>query len=202
MDHQAAHTLSRTEAERLLSEARAGTLRLVEALDDDDLRRQHSPLMSPIVWDLGHIAHFEEVWLLENIEGAGPGSEGLRGMYDPFRNPRASREALPLPRRADAERDLAEVRSAVLDRLSQLDLDHADTPLLRNGYVIRMVLQHEYQHNETILQTLQLKQGTPCALPHRVPLPEPATHASPAGTMVRVPGGEVVIGTEDRKSVV
>jgi hypothetical protein len=37
-------------------------------LAQEDLRLQHDPLLSPIVWDLGHIGHFEEVWLVENLE--------------------------------------------------------------------------------------------------------------------------------------
>jgi iron(II)-dependent oxidoreductase len=59
-----------------------------------------------------------------------------------------------------------------------------------------MVLQHEYQHNETILQTLQLKQGRPYspAMRHEVPAGRAATPAA----MVRFPGGTVEIGTDDR----
>lgn len=55
-----------------LTEARARTLLLVGGVRDEDLVRQHSPLMSPLVWDLGHIAHFEELWLVRNI---GPDAE-------------------------------------------------------------------------------------------------------------------------------
>ena len=143
-----------------LGEARDRTLELVAPLSDSDLTRQHSPLMSPIVWDLGHIAHFEEVWLLENIDGAGLGAEGLRGIYDAFRHPRAMRDRLPLPDRATCLDYLAAVRRAVLRRMEGID-PRADTPLLRGGYVFNMVLQHEYQHNETILQTLQLMDAEP-----------------------------------------
>lgn len=143
-----------------LGEARDRTLELVAPLSDADLTRQHDPLMSPIVWDLGHIAHFEEVWLLENIDGEGPGTEGLRGIYDAFRHPRASRDRLPLPDRATCLDYLTDVRRAVFRKLREIDT-RADTPLLRGGYVFNMVLQHEYQHNETILQTLQLMDGEP-----------------------------------------
>lgn len=145
-----------------LAEARGRTLELVAPLSDSDLTRQHDPLMSPIVWDLGHIAHFEEVWLLENIDGAGSGAEGLRGIYDAFRHPRATRDRLPLPDRATCLAYLADVRRAVLRKMERIDL-RADTPLLREAYVFNMVLQHEYQHNETILQTLQLMEGEPYA---------------------------------------
>ncbi len=48
---------SRTEIEvvEALEEARERTLALVASLSTDDLERVHSPLMSPLVWDLAHI---------------------------------------------------------------------------------------------------------------------------------------------------
>jgi iron(II)-dependent oxidoreductase len=94
------------------------------------------------------------------------------------------------------------VRARVLAVLERADLD-SDNRLLRDGFVYHMVLQHEYQHNETILQTLQLKQGAP----YRAPRAEasdapPSTERSDAGIgafrhMVRVPAGAYPIGTSD-----
>ncbi len=196
MDLHAGRALSSHRISELLHEARSRTLLLVASLSDDDLRRQHSPLMSPIIWDLGHIAHFEEVWLLENIEGEGPGSEGLRGMYDPFRNPRASRVGLDLPGRREAFGYMAETRRAVLGTLEAVDLS-SSAPLLRDGFVFRMVLQHEYQHGETILQTLQLKQGEPFAAPRAVGLPALGVVDE---RMVQVPGGRYEVGSDDRSA--
>src|SRR5216683_6443325 len=54
--------LRETIAGSLLA-ARERTRLLTESVDDDDLVRQHSPLMSPLVWDLAHIANQEELWL-------------------------------------------------------------------------------------------------------------------------------------------
>src|SRR5690606_18205567 len=68
------------------------------------------------------------------------------------------------------------------------------------GFVFRMVLQHEYQHNETILQTLQLKKGTPYTPPALAASPSPSPQAPPDGDMVRFGGGEVVLGTDDRST--
>lgn len=189
--------LSASEVAELLLEARSRTLLLVAPLADEDLRIQHDPLMSPIVWDLGHIAHFEEVWLLENIDGDTPGREGLRGMYDPFRNPRATRAGLDLPRRRDAFAYMGAVRERVLRRLASLDLAGAASRLLNDGFVFRMVLQHEYQHDETILQTLQLKQGTPYPAPRAVGLPAGPSDGSGDDAMVRVEGGRFLLGTDD-----
>lgn len=197
MDLRVGRRLRTDEIVDLLTEARCRTLRLVGSLSDEDLRVQHDPLMSPLIWDLGHIGHFEEVWLLDNADGSPARSEGLRGVYDPFRNPRALRADLPLPGAASCRRALERIRSAVVERLRKLDLD-SDDPLLRDGFVFRMVLQHEYQHNETMLQTLQLKRGDRYRPPERRPLPEPPVADRPGeGAMVRFPGGPVEIGTDD-----
>ena len=183
----------------LLTEARARTLLLIAPVSDEDLRIQHDPLMSPIVWDLGHIARFEELWLTRNL--AGPVSFGeMPGLYNPFEHPRSTRAGLPLPETSECLRELAEVRRRVLDALDDLDpRDRGDSPLLRDGYVFRMVAQHEYQHGETILQTLQLKRGSPYRAPRAIVTPQPDPHQGPilAG-MVRFSGGEVLVGTDDR----
>jgi iron(II)-dependent oxidoreductase len=187
--------LLRTLADSL-AEARARTMFLVAPLSDEELHTQHDPLMSPILWDLGHIAHFEELWLTRNLDGPIEFVE-MPGMYNPFEYPRSARGALPLPGLEQCRVIMDGIRGRVLARIEAIDLDDTN-PLLREGYVYRMVLQHEYQHNETILQTLQLKLGTPYAPPGRFDLPaSPATGAAPGG-MVRFPGGSVEVGTDDR----
>jgi iron(II)-dependent oxidoreductase len=40
-----------------LDDARRRSLSLLEPLTDHELRTQHSPLMSPLVWDLAHVGH-------------------------------------------------------------------------------------------------------------------------------------------------
>jgi iron(II)-dependent oxidoreductase len=168
---------------------------LLASLSDEDLRAQHDPLMSPILWDLGHIAYFEELWLTHNLQGTIEFVE-MPGLFNPFEHPRSERGSLPLPGLAHCRQVMDEIRSRVLDRLAGTDFDPGN-PLLRDGYVYQMVLQHEYQHNETILQTLQLKQGQPYspALRHSTP---DAGSAPAHGRMARFPGGPVEIGTDDR----
>lgn len=185
----------RSAIERLLEEARARTLLLVSGLSDEDLHRQHDPLMSPIIWDIGHIAHFEELWLTRNLDGPIEFSE-MPGLYNPFEHPRATRASLPIPPFSEMLARLEEIRGRVLERLETIEFDESN-PLLAGGYVYHMVLQHEYQHNETMLQTLQLKQGAPYAAPRRV-------HASDAGSgrgltgMITVAAGDYPVGTDDR----
>ncbi len=177
-----------------LAEARARTLLLIGPVTEDDLRRQHDPLMGPVLWDLGHIAHFEELWLIDNTRGAIRFVE-MPGMFNPFEHPRAVRGQLAMPSLCATLDTLSGIRARVLETLEQVDL-RADSPLLRDGFVYSMVLQHEYQHNETMLQTLQLKQGDAYAAPRAWPIPSARLRIEP-GSMVRFPGGAVTIGTDD-----
>ncbi len=177
-----------------LAEARARTLLLVAPLSDEELNLQHDPLMSPVIWDLGHIAHFEELWLTRNLDGPIEFVE-MPGLYNPFEHPRSTRGSLPLPELEHCRSVMQEIRARVLARLQTADFE-SGPPLLRSGYVYRMVLQHEYQHNETILQTLQLKQGEPYSPPARIELPVVGEGLPTAG-MVHFPGGRVEIGTDD-----
>ncbi|HSU97991.1 MAG TPA: ergothioneine biosynthesis protein EgtB [Gemmatimonadaceae bacterium] len=177
-----------------LTEARERTLLLVAPLSDEDLRVQHDPLMSPILWDLGHIAHFEELWLTRNLSGHIEFSE-MPGMYNPFEYPRATRAALPLPSLHSLIQTAAAIRADTLTALESADLQSTH-PLLAGGFVYNMVLQHEYQHNETILQTLQLKGGEPYRAPRAITAPLSGSDAFDG--MVHVNAGEYLVGTDDR----
>ena len=185
------------QCRELLTEARARTLALIAPLDEADLREQHDPLMSPVIWDLGHIAHFEELWLTQNIAGEIRFGE-MPGLFNPFEHPRRERGELPLPTLTETLILLATVRERVLERLEASGLDE-DHPLQRDGYVYHMVAQHEYQHNETILQTLQLKRGERYRAPRQWNVPSRGSQPAPAG-MVRFAGGDVELGTRDRRA--
>src|SRR3954463_13454611 len=184
----------RLTADQLL-EARDRTFLLLAPLNDEELRTQHDPLMSPILWDLGHIAYFEELWLTRNLQGP-IGFGEMPGLFNPFEHPRSERGSLPLPTLDHCREIMQEIRDRVLARLAIANFESSN-PLLRDGYVYQMVLQHEYQHNETILQTLQLKQGAPYAAARAYDISNATAIQTPRG-MVRFNGGCVCLGTEDR----
>lgn len=186
----------RSELIAALTEARARTLLLIAGVSDEDLRKQHDPLMGPILWDLGHIAEFEHLWLVLNLEGEVRFGE-MPGLYNPFEHPRRVRGQLTLPSERETLQHLADVRSRALAGLICFDPAH-EQPLLRDGFVYRMVLQHEYQHNETMLQTLRLKQGEPYRAPFGFQPPLEGNAVAADGSMVRFPGGPVCLGTDDR----
>ncbi|BBX75801.1 ergothioneine biosynthesis protein EgtB [Mycobacterium shinjukuense] len=172
---------------RDLDRARARTLRLVD-FDDAELCRQYDPLMSPLVWDLAHIGQQEELWLLRGGDPARPGilPPEVDGLYDAFVHSRASRVELPLlsPRRARSY--CQTVRSAALDALDALPHDAGD-------FEFALVVSHENQHCETMLQALNLRPGAPLL---RDTEPLPAGRPGLAGTSVLVPGGPFVLGVD------
>jgi gamma-glutamyl hercynylcysteine S-oxide synthase len=179
--------------ERIVGEleaARARTLALIAPISDDELVGQHSPLMSPLVWDLAHIGHFEELWLVRRLTGADPLHPETDGMYDAFEHVRSERVDLPLLEPSTARFYLTEVRARTLETLETLErieLDPEDR-LLRDGFVYGMVAQHEQQHVETMLQTIQLS-----GLAHEGGRPA----ACAEGTEVLVGVGPFVMGTDD-----
>ncbi|MGH8901420.1 MAG: SUMF1/EgtB/PvdO family nonheme iron enzyme [Egibacteraceae bacterium] len=142
---------------RALDEGRRWTHRLLDPLDDDAVHRQHNPIMSPLVWDLGHIGNFEELWLLRALGDRCHHDPDLDRIYNPFDNPRWTRADLPLLPRPEAHTYLADVRADALRLMRRTALD-PDAPLLAHGYVYDLVIQHEAQHQETMLQALDLRE--------------------------------------------
>lgn len=175
---------------RDLERARERTLRLVE-VDDAELLRQYDPLMSPLVWDLAHIGQQEELWLLRGGDLDRPGilPPAVDGLYDAFVHSRASRVDLPLLPPADARAYCRTVRSNALDALAALPDD--DGTGVDPAFVFGLVVSHENQHNETMLQALGLRTG-PAILGTGSSLP--AGRPGVAGTSVLVPAGPFVLG--------
>jgi iron(II)-dependent oxidoreductase len=177
-----------------LAEARERTRWLLYPVSDEDLAAQHDRIMSPLIWDYGHIGNYEELWLLNKAFGKVLSNRELYDIYDASLTPRSERPSLAMLDRTSADRYLDAVREAALEALEEADLD-GDDPLLKSGFVYHMVLQHEYQHNETMLQTLQLMQGTGYRPEAQVELP---SGNPPDEEMVHVPRGPFVMGTDDR----
>lgn len=170
-----------------LAAARRRTLSLVD-FDDAELHRQYDPLMSPLVWDLAHIGQQEELWLLREGNPDRPGllDPKVERLYDAFVHSRASRVDLPLLPPTDARTYCATVRGLALDALDALPADAPDFPFA-------LVVSHENQHDETMLQALNLRSGPPL-LGTGTPLP--AGRPGVAGTSVLVPGGPFVLGVD------
>jgi iron(II)-dependent oxidoreductase len=179
-----------------LAEARERTLALVEPLDDEQLNTVYSPILSPLAWDLGHIANFEELWLVQTIAEREPMRGNLGRFYDAIENPRRTRGELPILRDAELRAYMADVRERSLEVLDSVDISlDAEEPLLREGFVYEMLLAHELQHNETMLQLLQLVDGYESELVDAALTVEPVA-AGPE--TIAIPAGEYEIGAPAR----
>ena len=175
----------REEAARGLESSRRRTARLTD-IEEVELTTQHSPLMSPLVWDLAHIGQQEDLWLLRGGNTAAQGvlSTQVEKLYDAFEHPRAARVSLPLLTPGEARSYLADVRGRVLDGLERAPEDEL--------FPYVMVEQHEQQHVETMLATHQLREGTPI-LGAGAPLPPGRQLPDDS---VLVPAGSFTLGVD------
>lgn len=177
----------RVTVAQLLDRARARS-RVLTDIDDGELVAQHSPLMSPLVWDLAHIGSQEELWLVRDVGGREPLRPEIDGLYDAFQHSRASRVALPLLTPAEARTYVDEVRDKVLDVLDRSPLH--GRRLVEHGFAFGMIVQHEQQHAETMLATHQLRSG-----PAVLDAPPPPPGSPVTAREVLVPGGPFTMGT-------
>jgi iron(II)-dependent oxidoreductase len=160
-----------------LDHARERTLALTAHLSAGELERVIDPVMSPIVWDLGHIAAFEDLWIGHRLGGRAMLQGELAALYDAFETPRAVRGDLELLRGAELRAYL----DAVRERTLQVTAERGATDLHE------LVVRHELQHGETMLQTLALGGLLPAG--EGVPAP-----LDGADGWIDVPGGRFAMG--------
>jgi gamma-glutamyl hercynylcysteine S-oxide synthase len=144
----AATTPARTPEARLMESVRARTLALVDHLASTDLERVLDPLMSPLVWDLAHIAAYEDLWLCARHGERALMRPDLAALYDAFETPRAVRGDLPLLDTSGAFAYLADVRERSVAVLEERGVG--------DGTFVELVVRHELQHTETMRQAMAL----------------------------------------------
>jgi iron(II)-dependent oxidoreductase len=179
------HRLS-SEADQALvamQTARELTLELVGAVAEDELVRVHSPIMSPLVWDLGHIAAYEDLWLAHRHGGLPLLRPELADLYDAFETPRAIRGEIEALGPADAWAYLAAVRARTSEVIARRGV--------ADGLVCEMVVRHELQHTETMRQTMAIAGLLPAE--DRSRLDQPLARESPRGWLL-LPTGPFAMG--------
>jgi iron(II)-dependent oxidoreductase len=142
--------------------ARRRTLELVAHLSEEQLERQLSPIMSPLVWDLAHIAAYEDLWLAHRHAGLELLRPDLAELYDAFETPRERRGEIELLDTVEAK---AYMR-AVSERVAAALEEHG----VGDGLMYEMVVRHELQHTETMRQTMALAGLLPAGEPPRTPM--------------------------------
>jgi gamma-glutamyl hercynylcysteine S-oxide synthase len=170
-----------------LDDVRRGTHQLLALVDEDAFRTQPDPDFSPIGWHAGHIATFEAYWLLGQCKGDPPLSAEYKRFFSPTETAKPNRRHLP-PRAAIMEY-IDAVRRRVLRYLEQTPA-HSDHHLLRDGRIIRNILQHECQHTETMTIVLHMQERARSGA-------APLTGAEAAPTdMVHVASGPFPMGSD------
>ncbi|HEV2777403.1 MAG TPA: SUMF1/EgtB/PvdO family nonheme iron enzyme [Solirubrobacteraceae bacterium] len=165
-----------------LRHARARTLALVAPLDPGELARVQHPLMSPLDWDLGHVAAYEDLWIVHRHGGGALLRPDLADLYDAFETPRAVRGDIPFLRGQAVFDYIAAVRERAVEVL-----DHVGPG---DGTLFELVIRHEAQHNETMRQTLFLA-GLPGGRPVAAPR---GARAVREDDWIDVPGGPFEMG--------
>ena len=183
---------SRVEIRAALERTRARTAELLEPVRDDQLMATVSPHHSPHVWSLARIAQFEELWLLRNLNGSAPTGSKHREVRDALRQGHGRSGMLPSLEPAQVRAYSDEVREHVLHVVDHIDLDAPDV-LLRRGFVFGLVIQHELQHQETMLQALQLD----TRFEYPVTDKEPPDSAPAGPDEIRIEAGSFILGATD-----
>jgi gamma-glutamyl hercynylcysteine S-oxide synthase len=146
--HRALATSPEEQVLAALTDIRERTLRLVAHLDEEALTTVHSPIMSPLSWDLGHIAAYEDLWLAHRNAGLELLRPDLAGVYDAFETPRAVRGDIEALGPADARAYMQAVRERVARTIAERGIGNKD--------ICEMVIRHELQHSETMRQTMAI----------------------------------------------
>jgi len=179
--------VSRAELRALVADSRARTFDLVRDLSDEQF---HVPLLrtiNPFLWEIGHVAYFQEYWVLRHAAGHVPLREDGDRLYDSAKIERDIRWHLPLPSRSETVRYMEEVRDRVIDRISSSSFDSD-----RDPYFVLLSTFHEDMHDEAFLITRQtLAYPLPSSLQVKdVPVVEAAYTSD-----VSIPAGEYTVGS-------
>lgn len=163
-----------------VEDARQRTCDLIEDLRDADLLVPPLPTLNPLLWELGHIAWFQENWVLRDggrLPSFWPNADSL---YDSANVPHDMRWDLPLTGRAGTLRYLKEVRDRVVERLQRGDLRDDDV------YFTQLSVFHEDMHGEALTYTRQ-------SMSYPAPRPQQLVGRQERSPLPRLPRGDVHI---------
>jgi len=140
--------LSASELRRALQEARRRTLALVHDLDDDQLLGPRLAIVNPLLWEIGHVAWFQERWTRRHLRGLSSLLEKADDLYDSMAVAHDLRWDLELVGR---NRIVAYMERTLEDTLEHLTDDLTD----EQRYFHLLALFHEDMHGEAFAYTRQ-----------------------------------------------
>jgi gamma-glutamyl hercynylcysteine S-oxide synthase len=136
-----------------LREVRERTLALIADLDEDQMIGPRLDIVNPLRWEIGHVAWFQEYWVLRYLNHRAPMLDSGDALYDSARVGHETRWDLPLPSKAQT----ISYMQRVLDQVVHLydRKEKADELTEDEAYFISLVLLHEDMHAEAITYTRQ-----------------------------------------------
>lgn len=187
------NSLSELDLALLLEEARARTLALVSDLSDEQMMGARADIVNPLRWEIGHVAWFQERWILRHHYGRPAVREENDALYDSAAVAHDTRWEIALLARAET----LNYMQTVLERSTEL---YRQSPPSKEGrYFFLLSLFHEYMHSEAITyyrQTLGYSAPVLCA--HK----ELNSDGGPWPGYAEIPGGRYVIGSAEREPFV
>jgi iron(II)-dependent oxidoreductase len=208
--------LSKLKTEEIKNEmrrTRARTLALFDLAREEDLHESPGFGFRPVIWHLAHIGVFEAYWLLQKLRGEDAPDTRYERIFDPISTPRE--ESKNLPSRKEMEGYLERVRVRALKALDEASAGGggaaaaagSDSPLLRDAYIFRLVLEHEQQHQETLAYLFQLLSPSKKTRPRKGEAAEvvdrsraAAATTAPAREMAHVAEGPFILGATGNKA--
>lgn len=178
----------------MLTDARKRTLELICDLTDEQIQVPLLATINPIVWEMGHVAWFQEKWALRHLRGLEPIRPDADSLWDSSAIPHDDRWELPLPSRQETLRYMQDVLDRVLEHLSK------NTVTEEEAYFHWLVAMHEDMHGEAFTYTRQ-------TLGYRPPVAGPGGPARLGGAApqhgdVEVPGGSFLLGADPGEALV
>ena len=102
-----------------LRETRARTMELVNDLSDEQLIGPRLPIVNPLQWEIGHLAWFQEFWVLRHFGGQPPILTHGDELYDSARVAHDTRWDLPLLERDETLAYMQRVLERVINQAGE-----------------------------------------------------------------------------------
>ena len=169
--------------------ARQRTLELVAGLDEAQLMGPRLAIVNPMRWEVGHVAWFQEYWVLRRARGEAPIRRDADSLYDSFRVAHDTRWDLPLPSVAETLEYAEDVFDRVLTRLRSRE------PTAEETYFHRLAVFHEDMHDEAFTYTRQTLGYPSPDFADAGPSAPPGAEAATGD--VEVPGGRFSLGASE-----
>jgi len=175
-----------------MHEVRSRTLALVDDLSDEQMLGPELPIVNPPLWEIGHVAWFNERWVLRHLRGRPPILPNGDELYNSAEVAHDIRWDLALPSRDET---LAYLQRVLDDIAGQL---HSDVLTKEEAYFHELAFLHEDMHTEALTYTRQtLGYPRPKFVSSKTP---PTGQAWPGD--VEVPGGEFQLGGNEEQGFI